>query len=276
MNTKKTQENLPESTPVYYSLILTRSYNIYIAYFAIFIICLVQMGYVKNCIPVLVWIAASCIARKKVSTIPIRWNLLFYVCISVGWITYFIYCYGWNCGGINFMMPLLLVSMFSIYDRLFNKIIFTIFLFVAFGNVLGLFPYAFTFTSHLAAVGGLSVIALLFNIGIGIKKKKLGWLRTFMPKGIPFALAPLIIPIEMISFLSKPFSLTVRLVANMTVGHIMLKIIAGFVVTLGFLGIVPLAFDACIIVFEIFIALLQAFIYTVLSCIYLGDALHSH
>ena len=155
-------------------------------------------------------------------------------------------------------------------------LIFTIFLFFAFGNVLGLFPYAFTFTSHLAAVGGLSVIALLFNIGIGIKKKKLGWLRTFMPKGIPFALAPLIIPIEMISFLSKPFSLTVRLVANMTVGHIMLKIIAGFVVTLGFLGIVPLAFDACIIVFEIFIALLQAFIYTVLSCIYLGDALHSH
>lgn len=126
---KKNSGDLPEPSPVYYSLILTRSYNIYIAYFAIFIICLVQMGYVKNCIPVLVWIAASCIARKKVSTIPIRWNLLFYVCISVGWITYFIYCYGWNCGGINFMMPLLLVSMFSIYDRLFNKIIFTIFLF---------------------------------------------------------------------------------------------------------------------------------------------------
>ena len=155
-------------------------------------------------------------------------------------------------------------------------LIFTIFLFVAFGNLLGLFPYAFTFTSHLAAVGGLSIIALLFNIAIGIKKKKLGWLRTFMPKGIPFALAPLIIPIETISFLSKPFSLTVRLVANMTVGHIMLKIIAGFVVVLGVGGIVPLAFDACIIVFEIFIALLQAFIYTVLSCIYLRDAFHSH
>lgn len=154
--------------------------------------------------------------------------------------------------------------------------IFSLFLFVAFGNLIGLFPYAFTYTSHLAAVGGLSVIALLFNVCIGIKKKKLGFLRTFLPRGIPLALAPLIIPIEMISFLSKPFSLTVRLVANMTVGHIMLKIIAGFVVTLGFLGIVPLAFDACIIVFEIFIALLQAFIYTVLSCIYLGDALHSH
>lgn len=151
--------------------------------------------------------------------------------------------------------------------------IFTVFLFVAFGNLLGLFPYAFTFTSHLAAVGGLSVIALLFNICIGIRKKKWGYLRTFLPKGIPAALAPLIVPIEMISFLSKPFSLTVRLVANMTVGHIMLN---GFIVALGIGGIVPLAFDGCIIVFEIFIALLQAFIYTVLSCIYLGDALHSH
>ena len=154
--------------------------------------------------------------------------------------------------------------------------IFSLFTFVAFGNVLGLFPYAFTFTSHLAAVGGLSVIALLFNICIGVKKRKLGYLRTFLPKGIPLVLAPLIIPIEMISFLSKPFSLTVRLVANMTVGHIMLKIIAGFVMVLGFAGIVPLAFDGVIIVFEIFIALLQAFIYTVLSCIYLGDALHEH
>ncbi|MBR1604612.1 MAG: F0F1 ATP synthase subunit A [Alphaproteobacteria bacterium] len=157
------------------------------------------------------------------------------------------------------------------------SLIFSIFIFVAFGNLLGLFPYAFTYTSHLAAVGGLSLIALAFNICIGIKKKKFGWLRTFFPKGIPFALAPLIIPIETISFLSKPFSLTVRLVANMTVGHIMLKIIGGFVVPLGIIGgIIPLSFDGCIIVFEIFIALLQAFIYTVLSCIYLSDALHSH
>lgn len=156
-------------------------------------------------------------------------------------------------------------------------LIFCIFLFVAFGNLLGLFPYAFTYTSHLAAVGGLSLIALAFNICIGIRKKKTGWLRTFLPKGIPLALAPLIIPIETISFLSKPFSLTVRLVANMTVGHIMLKIIGGFVVPLGIIGgIIPLSFDGCIIVFEIFIALLQAFIYTVLSCIYLGDALHNH
>ncbi len=154
--------------------------------------------------------------------------------------------------------------------------IFTIFVFIAFGNLLGLFPYAFTFTSHLTAVGSLSLVALLFNIVVGIKNKKLGWLRTFLPRGIPLALAPLIVPIEMISFLSKPFSLTVRLVANMTVGHIMLKIIAGFVVSLGVLGIIPLLFNGAIVCFEIFISLLQAFIYTVLSCIYLGEALHEH
>lgn len=89
-------------------------------------------------------------------------------------------------------------------------------------------------------------------------------------------LAPLIIPIEMISYLSKPFSLTVRLVANMTVGHIMLKIIAGFIMAAGVLGVIPFVFDAGIVVFEIFIGLLQAFIYTVLSCIYLSEALHEH
>lgn len=154
--------------------------------------------------------------------------------------------------------------------------IFSLFLFVAFGNVLGLFPYAFTFTSHVAAVGTLSVLGLLFNMTVGIKKKKWGYIRTIMPKGIPWVLAPLVMPIETISLLSKPFSLTIRLVANMTVGHIMLKIIAGFIVALGAAGLVPLLFDAGIIVFELFIALLQAFIYTILSCIYLSDAIHSH
>ncbi len=154
--------------------------------------------------------------------------------------------------------------------------IFTLALFIAAGNLLGLFPYSFTFTSHLAAVGTLSVFALLFNVFIGIKKKKWDYLRTFMPKGIPWPLAPLIVPIETISLLSKPFSLTVRLVANMTVGHIMLKIIAGFIVALKVFGVVPLLFDSAIIAFEIFIAVLQAYIYTILSCIYLSDALHSH
>ena len=127
-----------------------------------------------------------------------------------------------------------------------------------------------------AFLGALIGTALLFNVAVGIRKRKWGYLRTFMPKGIPLALAPLIVPIETISMLSKPFSLTVRLVANITVGHIMLKIIAGFIVSLGVFGAVPMLFSACVIVFELFIGVLQAFIYTVLSCIYLGDALRSH
>ena len=119
-------------------------------------------------------------------------------------------------------------------------------------------------------------MALTFNIAIGIKKKKLGYLRTFFPKGLPWALAPLIIPIEMVSMISKPFSLSIRLVANMTIGHIMLKIIAGFVVALGIAGFLPIVFNAAIIVFELLVAFLQAFIYTVLSCVYLGEALEDH
>ena len=158
----------------------------------------------------------------------------------------------------------------------FFPFMFTVFLFVAFGNVLGLVPYSFTFTSHLTAVGSLSLIALVINIAVGISRKKIGWLRTFLPHGVPMVFAPLIIPIEIVSFLSKPFSLSVRLVANMTVGHIMLKIIAGFVVGLGFFGFVPLLFDSLIVCFEIFVSLLQAFIYTVLSCIYLSEAIHEH
>ena len=130
--------------------------------------------------------------------------------------------------------------------------LFTLFLFVLAGNILGLFPYSFTFTSHFATVGAISVLGLLFNMIIGIKKRKWGYLRTFLPKGIPLWLAPLIIPIEVISLLSKSFSLTVRLVMNMVIGHIVLKVFAGF------------------------IACLQAYIYTILSCIYLGAALHEH
>ena len=156
-------------------------------------------------------------------------------------------------------------------------LIFSIFIFVAFGNVLGLFPYSFTFTSHVSAVGTIALLALTINVIVGIKMHGLGWLHTFCPKGSPLIAMPILIPIEMFSFLSNPFSLTVRLVANMTVGHIMLKVIAGFVVMLGLAGgILPLFFDCLIIAFELGIGLLQAYIFTILSCVYLGDALHEH
>jgi F-type H+-transporting ATPase subunit a len=155
--------------------------------------------------------------------------------------------------------------------------VFTLFLFVCTGNLLGLFPYSFTFTSHVAAVGALSLMALLLNICVGIKRQKWGYLYTFFPKGTPWAMAPLIVPIEVISLLSKPLSLTIRLTANMTVGHIILKVIAGFIITITLvLGWLPLMFTGILIMFEIFIGILQAYVYTILSCIYLGDALHGH
>jgi F-type H+-transporting ATPase subunit a len=154
--------------------------------------------------------------------------------------------------------------------------IFTIFLFVFSGNLMGLFPYSFTFTSHFATVGTLSIFGLLFNIYNGVKKRKWGYFRTFLPKSVPMWLAPLIIPIEALSLISKSFSLTVRLVMNMVIGHIVLKIFAGFIIMMSFLGFIPLLFCSAIIVFELFIACLQAYIYTVLSCIYLSDALHEH
>ncbi len=154
--------------------------------------------------------------------------------------------------------------------------IFSIFTFIAFGNLLGLLPYSFTFTSHMSSVGAFAVFSLLVFSAIGIKKRGFGWLHVFLPKGTPAAIGLVLVPIEIISFISKPFSLTVRLVANMMVGHIMLKVIAGFVHGLGLFGFLPMLFMAVIFVFESGIALLQAYIFTVLSCIYLSDAIHDH
>ena len=153
------------------------------------------------------------------------------------------------------------------YER-YLPFILTVFLMVFFGNFLGLFPYAFTYTSQLAPVGTFAVLGLIVSICIGLANHGVRWFRTFLPEGIPLIMAPIVVPIEIFSFLAKPFSLTVRLVMNMIVGHILLKIIAGFVYSLGLAGGLPL--------FEVFIAFLQAYIYTILTSIYIGEAVHSH
>lgn len=155
--------------------------------------------------------------------------------------------------------------------------IFTLFMFVVLGNLLGLLPYSFTYTSHFAAVGALSVFSILITVVAGLKTRGLNWFTNFFPKGTPAAIAPILVPIEIISFCSKPFSLTVRLTVNMMVGHIMLKVIAGFIYDLGFIGgWLPLVFISLLTVFEMGIAVLQAYIYTILTCVYLNDAIHSH
>lgn len=154
--------------------------------------------------------------------------------------------------------------------------IFSLFMFVLLGNLLGLTPYAFTYTSHIIVTGGLAIVVFLGVTVIGFIKHGAGYLRMFFPHGAPVVAAPLLVPIELVSYLSRPFSLSVRLAANMTVGHIMLKVVAGFVAGMGLLGFIPFAGVVGVTFLEFGIACLQAYIFTVLSCIYLHDALHLH
>lgn len=154
--------------------------------------------------------------------------------------------------------------------------IFSVFVMIFMGNALGLVPYSFTFTSQLAPVGVFAILGLIISSAVGITHHGLGWFRTFLPTGIPKILAPIVVPIELVSFLAKPFSLTVRLVMNMVVGHILLKILAGFVYSSGLVGVLPLLFVGILLLFELGIAFLQAYIFTILTSIYLGEALHSH
>lgn len=154
--------------------------------------------------------------------------------------------------------------------------IFSVFVMIFMGNILGLAPYGFTFTSQLAPVGAFALLGLIVSMGVGVYHHRLSWFRTFLPKGIPVVIAPIVVPIEIISFIAKPFSLTVRLVMNMIVGHILLKILSGFIFSSGLAGIFPMLFVILLIIFEVGIAFLQAYIYTVLTSIYLGEALNSH
>ena len=155
--------------------------------------------------------------------------------------------------------------------------IFSIFMYVAAGNLLGLLPYSFTYTSHFSAVGALAVFSIAVTVYWGLQQRGLNWFTNFFPKGTPWAIAPILIPIEVISFLSKPLSLTIRLSVNMMVGHIMLKVVAGFVYDLSFWGgWLPIVFISCLTVFELMIALLQAYIFTILMCTSLNDAIHAH
>ena len=161
--------------------------------------------------------------------------------------------------------------------RKYFPVVFSLFFFILFGNLLGMLPYAFTFTSHFIVNFTLAGLVFVAVTIIGFSRHGLHFMRMFFPEGAPIAMAPILVPIELISYFSRPFSLTIRLFANMTVGHILVKVFGGFVVALGLaFGILPLAFLMAITVLEIGIALLHAYVFTVLCCIYLNDAIHMH
>ena len=154
--------------------------------------------------------------------------------------------------------------------------IFTLFMFILFGNMLGMIPSAFTFTSHIIVTFAMALVVFTFVTLLAIVKHRFHFFSFFVPPGAPKLMWPLLIPIEVISYLSRPVSLSVRLFANMLAGHTLLKVFAGFVVALGAAGVVPLLFIVALTGLEILIAFLQAYVFTILTCLYINDALHLH
>ena len=164
----------------------------------------------------------------------------------------------------------------GVEGRRYFPFVFTLFLFLLCGNLIGMVPYTFTFTSHIAVTFALAIFVFIAVTIIGFARHGLHFLRMFFPHGAPLASAVILIPIELISYLSRPFSLAIRLAANMMVGHVILKLLAGFIIALGIAGILPMAFLGAITMLEFFIAVLQAYVFTILACVYLRDAIHMH
>ena len=155
--------------------------------------------------------------------------------------------------------------------------IFSLFMFVLFCNMFGMIPYSFTVTSHIIVTFMLALFIFIAVTILGFVKHGIKYLQLFVPKGVPVVLLPLIIIIEIISYLSRPVSLSVRLFANMMAGHTMLKVFGGFVISLGLLGgWLPLGFSVALTGLEILVAFLQAYVFAILTCIYLNDALNLH
>jgi F-type H+-transporting ATPase subunit a len=163
----------------------------------------------------------------------------------------------------------------------FFPLVFSIFMFILVANLVGVIPYTFSVTSHLIITLALALMVFLTVLLYGFYKNGLKFFKLFVPSGIPMYILPLIVVIEVISFLSRPVSHSVRLFANMLAGHITLKVFAGFVASMGAIGaagavgaVLPLAMTTALTALEMLVAFLQAYVFAILTCIYLNDALH--
>lgn len=157
--------------------------------------------------------------------------------------------------------------------------IFSLFMFILFCNMLGMLPYSFTVTSHIIVTFALAATVFMLVTLVGFARHGVGFLKLFVPSGIPAVLVPLLVVIELISYLTRPVSLSVRLFGNMMAGHTMLKIFGGFVIGLSSAGLTPLAIAPFLLMvaltgLELLIAGLQAYVFTILTCIYLNEAIH--
>jgi F-type H+-transporting ATPase subunit a len=165
----------------------------------------------------------------------------------------------------------------------FFPLIFTIFIFIFFSNFFGLIPYSFTVTSHIIVTFAMALCVFAMVLAVGFWTHGFHFFSLFVPSGAPIWLLPLIVPIEIISFLTRPISLSVRLAANMLAGHTMLKVFAGFIVTmlgaggfLAWLSIAPLLAGVAVTALEVLVAAIQAWVFALLTCIYLNEAIHLH
>lgn len=161
--------------------------------------------------------------------------------------------------------------------RPYFPFIFSLFMFILFSNMLGMLPYSFTVTSHIIVTLALALVVFIGVTLIGFIRHGFHFLSLFVPKGVPALLLPLLVVIEVLSYFIRPISLSIRLFANMMAGHTMLKVFAGFVISMGiFFGWLPLTFIVALTGLEIVIAFLQAYVFTILTCLYLNDALNLH
>lgn len=160
--------------------------------------------------------------------------------------------------------------------RQYFPFVFTLFMFILFCNVVGLVPYSFTVTSHIVVTFALAAAVFVGVTVIALVRHGMGFFSYFVPPGLPLLMAPLLVPIEVISYLARPVTLSLRLFANMMAGHTMLKVFGGFVVALGLFGVVPFAAIVAVYALEVIVAILQAYVFTVLTCMYLNDAIHLH
>ena len=164
----------------------------------------------------------------------------------------------------------------------FFPLVFTLFMFICVSNLVGIIPYTFTVSSHIIVTAALALLVFFTVLFYGLYKNGLKFFKIFVPSGVPLAVLPLVVFIEVLSFFLKPVSHSVRLFANMLAGHIALKVFAGFVAMLGVSlgaigwigGIAPLALTVALTALELLVAFLQAYVFAILTCIYLNDAVH--
>ncbi len=167
--------------------------------------------------------------------------------------------------------------------RQYLPFIFTLFMFVLMGNVLGLLPYSFTFTSHLSVTATLAVAIMVMTIVFGLFNHGLKFFSIFLPPNVPWWLVAFIVPIEVLSFFVRPVTHSVRLCANMMAGHLILKVVLGFAVAAAsmggawaILGIFPVLIDVALLMFELLVAGIQAYVFAILACVYLKDSVELH